>query len=151
VGVVTIWLSGCAPTQEQHDVEQVWSGEESVWDVEEVTREIMLKNYRLNAPDLFCSQPSYTSCFDITREQCIKELNSVAPDCHEKAQEKVGRPTSLEMVDEVGDFMLRCMGFYQTGQHADDADDANKILICLEFFSFDDARLQRSIKRGLVK
>ena len=68
-------------------------------------------------------------------------LNPATTDCYEKAQAKVGRPTSHEMVNEFGEFLFTCMASFQVAQHLDDVVEVTQ---CIGEFSPDEAQMKRS-------
>ena len=135
VGLVTVGLPGCAPTQEQKTAEVLTPAEQVAW-------EMFHEKLRVNAADVPCEQSSYTSCFDIIAEHCIKEVSPFTADCYDRAQTKVGNMTSKETATEFSSVLIACIIFQHMSQYPD---EHAKIAACLEDYSVGEAQIRRSV------
>jgi len=135
VGLVTVGLPGCVPTQEQKTAEVLTPAEQVAW-------EMFHEKLRVNAADVLCEQSSYTSCFDITAEHRIKEVSPFTADCYDRAQAKVGNMTSQETATEFSSVLLACMTIQHTSQYPD---EHAEIAACLEDYSVDETQIRRSV------
>lgn len=59
---------------------------------------LLKSKFEKNASSLLCGQKAYTSCFNITQEQCMEELASAQKQCVGSANEKLpANPTEKDI------------------------------------------------------
>ncbi|WP_225465978.1 hypothetical protein [Vibrio vulnificus] len=79
VVLMSIFISGCA-TQSEVDQETV---------------DFLVDKYNVNAPAVLCTQEGYTSCFEISTNQCLSSLSEkVNTDCRVSAEMRYDHVTS---------------------------------------------------------
>ena len=129
-------LAGCAAPQSQR-------GQDPKKDfINDFTKSKIQKN----GADLFCDQKSYTTCFKLTRDQCMKELGSFKNDCFNQAQKKYPFAGTEHEVGEFSKEFGGCMALRHVSMHSSDR-DLQAVAACLKTNPIDREQSKKSLMK----
>lgn len=119
---LAVFLSGCVTTAEKPKKNNL---------IKEMVAEATLDNIHTNGNDLFCVQPEYLACFDITQQQCISEMEENDDFCVEKVEKKFPNKT-FDEVDGYLRFYGMCLITSHLKTHLDKRDQIGPCLKSME-------------------
>lgn len=110
---------------------------------QEMLNSFMQQKLSQNGPSLLCDQSSYTSCYNISHQQCLQEVSSKNAFCVEKANTTFNGFTP-ENAKSYGKYYGACIAFAHMMMHSN---KLQEIGACLK-----DAKLEKSkVVESLMK
>ena len=119
---LAVFLSGCVTTAEKPKKNNL---------IKEIVAEATLDKLHANGNDLFCVQPEYLACFDITQQQCINDMQENEEFCVSKVEKKLPNKT-FDEVDDYSQFYAMCLVTSHVTTHLDKLDQIGPCLKRLE-------------------
>lgn len=111
----------------------------------EFVEEIVLKKFEENGEFILCDQPSYSRCFNISKDQCAAEIAPHKIKCMEKAKEKVPNMHEKEDITKFTSYFLVCMAMNQMLLHSDKVGEIGQ---CLKTAQYDEEIGQKSFLKA---
>jgi len=107
------------------------------------TEQIIIDLMRRNGENLYCDQPDYPSCFNISKAQCLSELDPFIDGCADQALEKYPVLTgNNNQAEEMGEAFGACVLLKHFSLQQE---NIVKISQCLQNFNPSEEEILRSL------
>ncbi|NOH97540.1 hypothetical protein [Vibrio sp. 99-70-13A1] len=103
--------------------------------------DIVTEKLHENGPNIFCDQPGYSACFDITQTQCLTDMTDISTSCIKKLDSKFGK-TSVNNMDEYAKHYSACVVTEHFFQYMDTIDG---VASCVQDLNYDEKQGMRSL------
>lgn len=141
LGLLIPLLVACAAPQPRTDAADR-SAEQAYQ--QDFVDEFARSKLKQNGPSLFCDQPGYLQCYEITQSQCLRELTSVRDDCFERTEKRFpNKLVSAKDINAFSKYYAVCMSIRHITMHP--RKDTRKLGTCLKSVKWDKAQRNRSI------
>ncbi|UXI04192.1 hypothetical protein [Photobacterium sp. TY1-4] len=118
--VLFIFLSGCSTSNPQ----------------EEFAVEMLTEKLSKNGPSLFCDQPDYAACYQISQKRCMLEVSAGSDICDEKAKNKFPKIT-VRNLESYSEYYGACLVMEHAVKYPKEMEEIGS---CLEEFEFDEEK-----------
>ncbi|WP_087023089.1 hypothetical protein [Thaumasiovibrio subtropicus] len=132
--VMALAITGCASTDDESSAKEAAISHpepaEQVLNVDTLVVDIMTEKLEKNGRSIFCDQPSYIGCYNISRTQCLAELALPHERCLARTNDKTGGLTA-DNLESHSQYYGACLALEHIMSRIDNLDQVEQISECI--------------------